>query len=146
MTENITRIERRIDDIERNMEQKMTQQLQEHKTQVEQQIHQIRNENQEIATKLRTETKEVVREEMEIVQSEVREHLEKSEQIIRQHQVVVAQEIKTLNSKVNNDNKKNSEQIQKLTEHYEDNCTEVDGQLTQIKEDVRCLLYTSRCV
>ena len=59
--------------------------------------------------------------------------------MLRQHQVVVAQEIKTLNSKVNNSNKKNGEQIQKLTELYENNCTSMDGQLTQIKGDMRAL-------
>ena len=111
-----------------------------HKTHVEQQINEIRRENQELATMIRAETKEVVREEMETVQTEVKEHLEKSDQVFRQHQVVVAQEIKTLNSKVNNSNKKNCEQIQKLTELYENNCTSMDGQLTQIKEDMRARL------
>ena len=122
------------------MELKVTQQLNKHRTHVEQQINELRQENQEFTTKIRAETKEVVREEMEMVQAEVKERLEKSDQVFRQHQVVIAQEIKTLNNKVNNNNKKNREQIQKLTELYENNCTSIDGRLTQIREDVRTRL------
>ena len=59
MIENITRIEKRIDEIERKMEEKYTQQ-----TQTEQQIQVIRNENQETGTRICTEVKDVVRDEV----------------------------------------------------------------------------------
>ena len=122
------------------MELKVTQQLNEHRTHVEQQINKLILENQEFTMKIRAETKEVIREEMETVQAELKESLEKSDQVFRQHQVVVAQEIKTLNNKVNNNNKKNGQQIEELTELYENTCTSIDGQLTQIREDVRTRL------
>ena len=100
----------------------------------------MRHENQELSTEMRAEAKEVVREEMETIHTEMKEHLEKSDQVFRQHQVVVSQEIKTLNKKVTNSNKKNDEQIQKLTELYENNCTTMDGQLPLMKEDMRARL------
>ena len=108
---------------------------------------------------MRSEARDVVNEEMETFQMQMKEHLEKGDPVIRQTQAVVTQEIKTMNKWVTVSNKKheeqisqhreevtreindvketNKEQIQKLTEWYDNNCIEVDGRLTQVKEDVR---------